>query len=276
MNDYERIGRSIAYLEKNQSSQPSLDVLAKQAGLSLFHFHRLFTRWAGITPKDFLQCLTLSHAKRLLKKGENVFNSALDAGLSGSGRLHDLSVTLEAASPGEIKSGGATWVIQAGFSESPFGPCLIGESPRGICHLSFVESKDRQAGAKTIREYWPEAKIEWNNSSAKRLCKIIFLRNPKQTPHPVLRAFVRGTPFQIRVWRALLSIPKGSFVTYNQLAKAVGNPGAARAVGSAVGRNFISYLIPCHRVIRETGVLGEYHWGSARKKAITAWESSHF
>jgi len=274
MNDYERIARVIYYLDEHHTEQPDLATLARHSGLSPFHFHRLFARWAGITPKDFLQCLTLSHAKELLRQGESVLNTALDVGLSGPSRLHDLCVSLEAASPGELKSGGAEWTINAGFADSPFGICLVGESPRGICHLSFVESANRRTGEAAIREDWPLARLHWDDAAASRLVTPIFERPADTGSRPALRALVRGTGFQVRIWRALLQIPRGTLVSYGQLAEAVGNRAAARAVGRAVGQNPVAYLIPCHRVIREAGALGDYRWGQTRKKAIVAWEAS--
>jgi len=274
MNDYERIATVICYLDQHHAEQPNLAMLAKRVGLSSFHFHRLFSRWAGITPKDFLQCLTLSHSKALLVEGKDVLNVAIHAGLSGPSRLHDLCVSLEAASPGEIKAGGADWTIRAGFIESPFGLCLVGESPRGICHLSFVESVDRKVGAGAIQRHWPRASLEWDDSAASQLVGPLFQRPDKSNSRPTLRAFVRGTSFQYRVWRALLQVPTGTLVSYGELAAAIGNRAAARAVGTAIGQNPLAYLIPCHRVIRDTGALGDYHWGETRKKAIVAWESS--
>jgi len=217
MNDYERIAAVICYLDKNHAEQPSLAILAERAGLSSFHFHRLFSRWAGITPKDFLQCLTLAHSKALLAEGKDVLNVALYAGLSGPSRLHDLCVSLEAASSGEIKSGGAGWTIRAGFAESPFGKCLVGESPRGICHLAFVESVSRKAGAAAIQRHWPRASLQWDDSAASQLVGPLFQRPDNSTSRPTLRAFVRGTGFQFRVWRALLEVPKGTLVSYGEL-----------------------------------------------------------
>lgn len=274
MNDYERIARVIRYLGEHHSEQPCLATLAGHAGLSPFHFHRLFSRWAGITPKDFLQCLTLSHARGLLRAGESVLDAALNAGLSGPSRLHDLCVNLEAASPGELKSGGAAWTIKAGFAESPFGTCLVGESPRGICHLSFVAAAERMSGASVIQKDWPLARIEWDDSAASRLIATLFESPVNSDSRPVLRAYVRGSSFQVRVWRALLHVPKGALVSYGRLAAAVSSRNAARAIGTAVGQNPLAYLIPCHRVIRETGALGDYRWGRVRKASIVAWESS--
>jgi AraC family transcriptional regulator, regulatory protein of adaptative response / methylated-DNA-[protein]-cysteine methyltransferase len=272
MNDYERIAQIIRYLDERRAEQPELAALAAHAGLSPFHLHRLFSAWAGITPKNFLQCLTLAHAQKLLREGESVLAAALESGLSGPGRLHDLCVDLEAASPGEWKSGGAGWTISVGFAESPFGKCLIAESPRGICHLSFVE--DEKSALAELQNDWPQAKLKRDDSVARRLAAKIFAPPAGAHSRPVLRAFVRGTPFQVRVWRALLQVPPGSLTSYGRLAATVGRPAAARAVGAAVGQNPLAYLIPCHRVIRETGVTGNYHWGQSRKRAMIAWESS--
>jgi AraC family transcriptional regulator of adaptative response/methylated-DNA-[protein]-cysteine methyltransferase len=273
MNDYDRIARVICYLDQHQQEQPNLSQLAAQAGLSSFHFHRLFTRWAGVTPKDFLQCLTLAHAKEALRSGESVLDASLDAGLSGPGRLHDLCVKLEAASPGEVKSGGEGWTVEAGFAASPFGTCLVAESPRGICHLSFVDSGNRQAGEQAIQRDWRNSQVQWS-LDAKRITASIFCPAVSDQRESPLRVLVRGTKFQVRVWRALLEIPRGTLTTYGRIAESLGNRAAARAVGAAVGQNRLAWLIPCHRVIHETGAFGEYRWGSTRKKAIVAWEGA--
>ena len=274
MNDYERIAQVIRYLDDRHVEQPALATLAARTGLSRFHFHRLFSTWAGITPKGFLQCLTLSRAKDLLRDGESVLDVALESGLSGPGRLHDLCVNLEAASPGELKSGGAGWTISAGFAETPFGKCLVAEGPRGICHLSFVESESEKAAFAALQGDWPQARLQRDDAAAERLTARIFARPDGARSQPVLRAFVRGTPFQVRVWRALLRIQPGRLTSYGRLANAIAQPAAARAVGTAVGQNPLAYLIPCHRVIRETGVMGNYRWGAIRKRAMMAWESS--
>ncbi len=274
MNDYERIAGVIRYLDEHHTDQPDLTVLARQAGLSPFHFHRLFTNWAGVTPKDFLQCLTLAQVKESLRNGASVLDSALESGLSGPGRLHDLCVNLEAASPGEMKAGGARWTIVAGFAMSPFGTCLVAESPRGICHLSFVEEGAENTAWAGLKEDWPNARLRRNDAAAARIVEKIFTRSIDRDSRLVLRAFVSGTAFQIRVWRALLEIPSGRFTSYGRLAATLGQPTAARAVGNAVGQNPLAYLIPCHRVIRETGVIGNYRWGRLRKRAIVAWENA--
>jgi len=274
MNDYERIARIIRYLDEHHAEQPDLGTIARCTGLSQFHFHRLFSSWAGVTPKDFLQCLTHSHARKLLLEGNNVLDTALTVGFSGPGRLHDLCVSLEAASPGEVKSGGEGWTISAGFAGSPFGTCLIGESPRGICHLSFVDPGNFEAALSNLREDWPNARLHRDDHAASRLALRIF-ESPGTVPgRPAVRAFVRGTAFQIRVWRALLQTEPGTLVSYGRLAAALAQPNAARAVGTAVAQNPLAYLIPCHRVIRETGVIGNYRWGPVRKRVILAWESA--
>ena len=274
MNDYERIANVIRFLDRHHAEQPDLYQLATGAGLSPFHFHRLFSTWAGVTPKDFLQCLTLEHVKQLLIEGNNVFDTALDAGLSGPGRLHDLCVTLEAASPGEMKNGGAGMQIDYGFAETPFGEALIAETRRGICHLSFVDGNGRNGARDFLTSEWPNAKLQRADRRAEELAGKIFAQPRQNQSVRRLRAFVRGTPFQVRVWRALLSVPTGSLTTYGRLAQAIGQSKAARAVGSAVGANPISFVIPCHRVIRETGALGNYGGGRIRKRAIVGWELS--
>jgi len=274
MNDYERIARVIRYLDERHTEQPDLAALADGVGLTPFHFHRLFSNWAGVTPKDFLQCLTLAHAKALLDQGETVLEAALNTGLSGPGRLHDLCVNLDSASPGELKSRGAQWSIVAGFAESPFGTCFIAEGPRGICHLSFVETGAEDAAWEKLRNDWPNAKLRRSDTAAAGIARQIFTLPAERNSHPPLRAFVTGTAFQVKVWRALLQITPGQLTTYGRLAEAVGKPPAARAVGTAVGQNPLAYLIPCHRVIRETGVVGDYRWGRIRKRAILAWEGA--
>ncbi|OFZ99577.1 MAG: hypothetical protein A3H35_03180 [Betaproteobacteria bacterium RIFCSPLOWO2_02_FULL_62_17] len=275
MNDYERIARVIRFIDAHRAEQPSLEILATQAGLSPFHFHRLFSAWAGVTPKDFLQCLTLAHARALLRDGESVLGAAYAAGLSGPGRLHDLAVGLEAATPGEIKSGGDGWILSTGFADTPFGVCLIAVSPRGICHASFVqEGQEAEAAQQALREHWPRARLHRDDNAARDLAARMFMPHSANARAPSLRVLVRGSTFQVRVWRALLRIPAGALVSYGGLAASLGTPAAARAVGSAVAKNNIAFLIPCHRVIRETGVVGEYRWGHERKRAMLAWEGA--
>ncbi len=270
MSDYHRIADAIRFLDEHRADQPDLATLSARIGLSPSRFHRLFSAWAGATPKDFLQCLTLSHAKELLRGGGNVLDSALESGLSGPGRLHDLCVSLEAATPGEIKARGAGMDIRAGVAASPFGNCLIAETTRGICHLSFFDDGEREHAIAEMRRDWPLANLQSDEAHAAHLAAMIFAAAPPSAPW---KLFVRGTTFQLRVWRALLHVRPGTLVSYGRLAAAAGNPNASRATGSAVGGNAISYLIPCHRVIRETGISGHYRWGAVRKRAILAWEA---
>lgn len=274
MNDYERIANIIRYLDEHLIEQPDLATLADHAGLSPFHFHRLFSDWAAITPKDFLQCLTLSHVRERLREGKSVLDTAVSAGLSGPGRLHDLCVKLEAGSPGEMKSGGDGWSIKFGFADSPFGKCLVGESPRGICHMAFVESGDRLAEQARLQQHWPRAKLERNDDVARRITGQVFANQDNCGRKTTVRAYVRGTAFQVQVWRALLQVRPGTLVSYGQLAIALDKAAAARSVGTALGQNPLAYLIPCHRVIRETGAFSDYRWGRERKRAMVAWESS--
>jgi len=272
MNDFDRIATVIRYLDEKHSEQPSLSDLAAAVDLSESHFHRLFQRWAGVTPKDFLQSLTVEHAKRRLRESASVLDAALDSGLSGPGRLHDLLVTIEAASPGEFKSGGQGMAIEWGVAESPFGQCSLGWNQRGICHLAFHDEPNVAFESLGLRENWPNARLQRNDSGAQQRANKIF--NTDVSPDAPLKAFVLATPFQLRVWRALVRIPEGCVTSYSALARIIGNSQASRAVGTACGSNPIAYLIPCHRVIRETGVVQGYRWGTARKRALLAREFS--
>lgn len=274
MNDFERIATVIRYLDQHHAEQPGLAELAAACGLSESHFHRLFRRWAAITPKDFLQCLTVEHAKRRLRDSASVLDTALDAGLSGPGRLHDLFVSIEAASPGEYKSGGLGMKMAWGVAESPFGWCSVGWNVRGICHVAFHESADVGSAPCELSEHWPNAELLRDDAQARRRAKNIFDRSSRRDAP--LKVFVRATAFQVKVWRALLRIPEGAVSSYRDIAAAIGNPNAARAVGTACGSNSIAWLIPCHRVIRETGVVQGYRWGGTRKRALLAMESAQF
>ncbi|GAB5402451.1 MAG: methylated-DNA--[protein]-cysteine S-methyltransferase [Aureliella sp.] len=276
MSDYEKIASAVRYLSEQSHQQPTLAELADFVGLSPFHFQRMFAKWAGVTPKKFLQCLTVQAARERLKSGRSVLEASLDVGLSGPGRLHDLTVLLEAATPGEIKSGGASWTIQAGFAETHLGDCFIAESPRGICNLEFVAHWDRDVARELLAKQWPNARVKWNQSLAKRLASNIMPSAETTTGQAPLRLLVRGTQFQVRVWQALLRIPPGCLVSYGHVAEEIGNTKASRAVGSAIGKNQIAYLIPCHRVIRETGIVGDYRWGTIRKKTMIAAELARF
>ena len=272
MDDYSRVERIIRFLDENRVAQPSLSELASEAGLSESHFHRLFRRWAGVTPKDFLQCLTVEHAKEKLRESASVLDTAIDVGLSGPGRLHDLFVTLEAVSPGEFKLGGSGIEILWGWAETPFGVGSLGWSDRGICHLAFHARKEDEMPAE-LQNSWREASFRRDDRQASEVASEIFTRSGSDPKS--IRALVRGTPFQVKVWRALLQIPEGDIVSYRTLAGSMGTPKASRAVGTACGANSIGFLIPCHRVIRETGIVEGYRWGRERKKAILAWEALH-
>lgn len=270
-NDYQRIAASIQRLQSDFLNQPSLSELAEAADLSPHHFQRLFVRWAGVSPKKFLQCLTVQAARQRLEAGASVLDAALDSGLSGPGRLHDLTVRLEAASPGEIKSGGAGWTIGFGFGDSPFGTCFTATGPRGILRLAFVEDVDPDAARQSLQQEWRAAEFRHDDVAAQACINHIFEASDRQER---LSCLVRGTAFQVRVWRALLEIPTGQLVTYRQVADLAKHPQAVRAVGTAIGRNPIGYLIPCHRVIRSTGVIGGYRWGATRKRLLIATELS--
>ena len=272
MNDYERIAQLIRLLDARHDAQLSLEEMAAVAGVSESHFHRLFRRWAGVTPKDFLQCLTAQFAKERLRDSASVLETALEAGLSGPGRLHDLMVTLEAASPGEWKSQGAGARIHWGVSDTPFGSCSIGWNTRGICHLAFLDSVCGNDEPAELKTDWAAAELIRDDRHAQRRCDQLFNRNPGSSKQ--LSALVQGTPFQVKVWRALLRIPPGCLTSYGWIAQAIGEPRAVRAVGSACGQNPVAYLIPCHRVIRETGIVQGYRWGAERKRAIVAWETA--
>jgi AraC family transcriptional regulator, regulatory protein of adaptative response / methylated-DNA-[protein]-cysteine methyltransferase len=275
MNDYARVEKAIRYLKEHSIEQPDLRAVAEFAGLSEFHFQRLFSRWAGVSPKAMLKFLTAQRAKSLLRDARaSVLDAALDAGLSGPGRLHDLLVTVDAVSPGEFKNYGAGMAIRYGFHDSPFGVCLLGGTARGVCHLSFLNEDNARRRAAFLDEFkseWPRAEFRRDPQSTERLARQIFAGSASRRP---VRVLLAGTPFRLKVWQALLEIPFGRVASYRDVARAIGAPHACRAVGSAVGANPVAYLIPCHRVILETGVVGEYRWGRARKLAMLMWEKS--
>jgi AraC family transcriptional regulator of adaptative response/methylated-DNA-[protein]-cysteine methyltransferase len=269
MTDYERIEKVICYLGKHRKEQPSLAKMAKAAGLSEFHFHRLFRRWAGTSPKAFLAFLTARHAKSLLRQQRSVLHTALEVGLSGPGRLHDLMVRTEGMSPGEVKRKGKGMLILYGIHPSPFGPCLIGLTKRGICHLAFLEGAGEQA-IQSLKQSWPSAHFQENCAETAAMIQRIFQRKPS-APIPLL---LKGSAFQLKVWEALLHTHRGELVSYSDLSRKIGTK-SSRAVGSAVARNNLAFLIPCHRVIRKTGEIGQYRWGQERKQAILAWEHTN-
>ena len=265
--NYYRIEQAIRYIDTNARRQPALNELAAQVGLSEYHFQRLFTRWAGISPKRFLQFLTKEHVKALLARSGNLLEATYAAGLSGPGRLHDLFVQTEAVTPGEYKSKGTGVDIAYGFHPSPFGECLLALTGRGICFLAFVEN-DRSTALEHLRGTWANAHLSESPSRIAPIVERIFSPDSAE-PIPV---HLRGTNFQIKVWEALLRLPPGEVTTYQALAGQVRSPGAARAVGNAVAHNPLAYLIPCHLVLLKTGHFGNYRYGSTRKKAILGWE----
>ncbi len=269
--DYLRIEQAIEYLKNNAHSQPELSEVASAVGLSEYHFQRVFSRWAGISPKRFLQFLTKEDAKELLAQSENLLDTTYEVGLSSLGRLHDLFVTTEAVTPGEYKSGGAGLTIRYGLHDTPFGKALIGTTERGICHLGFVARREGDAIDALVAS-WPEAKMIEDHRTTAPLVEPIF--DVSKRGNRPLRLHVRGTNFQLKVWEALLRIPPGAVTSYEGLAMQAGHPRASRAVGTALGRNPIAVLIPCHRVIRKLGEFGNYRYGAARKKALLAWEAA--
>jgi AraC family transcriptional regulator of adaptative response/methylated-DNA-[protein]-cysteine methyltransferase len=273
VRDYTRVEAAIRYLEERQPEQPRLAEVAEHVGLSPWHFQRLFQRWAGVSPKRFLQFLTVEHAKRMLDASETVLETTWSAGLSSPGRLHDLFVTVEAVSPGEYKTGGEGLEIRWGVHPTPFGEALVAVSDRGVCQLSFG---DPEEALETLQKRFPEARrVEAPETTGPVSDRIFRRLRAGRGPADVkggLSLHLRGTNFQLRVWRALLSIPDGGAVTYGRIARSLGQPGAAQAVGRAVGANPVAVLIPCHRVLRESGGLGGYRWGTERKWAILGWE----
>jgi AraC family transcriptional regulator of adaptative response/methylated-DNA-[protein]-cysteine methyltransferase len=267
--DYARIEQAILFLEQNFRRQPDLKEIAASVGLSEYHFQRLFSRWAGISPKRFLQFLTVEYAKQLLDESTSVLEVTYESGLSSPGRLHDLFVTCEAMTPGEFKEQAEGLTITYGFHPTPFGECVLAITERGICALLFVAGENREETLQELKDTWPKATFRQDPTQTKSFVERIFNPVKHQQALPII---LKGTNFQIKVWQALLSIPPGSVVTYEDIAAQIGQPGAAQAVGAAMAHNPIGYVIPCHRVIRKMGLFGNYHWGTARKKAILGWE----
>lgn len=272
MSDYERIAQAISFIASRVDSQPGLDEIAAHVHLSPYHFQRLFSRWAGVTPKRFLQVLTLERAKQLLGKSMPLLEVSDALGLSSGSRLYDHFVHLEAVTPGEYKLGGAGLTIEYAVHETPFGTAFIATTPRGICSFSFCEHMEIDEHLAALQKKWRHASLRENREQTQAVVQAMFGAE-KKIDRPV-SLYVSGTNFQISVWKALLQIPPAKVVSYSQVANAIGHPGSARAVGLAVGANPIALLIPCHRVIQQSGKLGGYHWGLTRKQAIHAWESA--
>jgi len=266
---YDAVAQAIAFIRANVARQPELAEVAAAAHLSEFHLQRVFSAWAGLSPKRFLQYLTKEHAREALRSSVGVLDAALDAGLSGPGRLHDLMVSCEALTPGEIRAQGAGVELRYGYAATPLGDALLGWTARGVCHLAFCDA-DRAAQLDTLQRLWPAADFLRDDAAAAALATSVFPASPAPGK---LHLLLRGTNFQIKVWEALLKIPPASLLSYGQLAAHLGRPQAARAVGSAVAANNIAWLIPCHRVIREDGSNSNYRWGVERKLALRAWEA---
>ena len=269
MTDYERIKKAIEFIQSNFQQQPDLDAVAKEVYLSPFHFQRLFKDWAGVSPKKFLQYISLQHAKKLLQN-HTVTDAAYETGLSGSSRLHDLFISIEGMTPGEYKNGGEQLQINYSFAETPFGNIIVASTSKGICHLAFADNE--KEALKQLQLLFPKAQFRQVVDTIQQNALFIFTQDWKDLSK--IKLHLKGTAFQIKVWEALLKIPMGDVSTYSGIANSINNPSASRAVGTAIGDNPVAFLIPCHRVIRSTGDFGQYHWGSIRKTAMIGWEAA--
>lgn len=269
-NNFQRITEAISYLEKNFKAQPTLEQIAKHLNLSPAHFQRIFTEWAGVSPKQFLQFLTHEHAKTILKTKTPLLQTTYQSGLSSSSRLHDLFIKIQGMTPAEFQNGGQNLQINYDYYDSRFGQILIASTSKGICYLAFENAKSQ--ALKELKELFPKAQLTHQSDQIQKSALTFFQPTPPTSP--TLQLHLKGTPFQIQVWSALLKIPSGHLSTYGEIAKQIHNPKACRAVGSAVGDNPVSYLIPCHRVIQSTGLFGQYHWGKDRKTAMIGWEAA--
>ncbi len=273
--DYKRIEQAIHYLENNFQDQPSLDEIAASVHLSKYHFQRLFKRWAGVSPTQFLHYLTVEYAKERLRASRSVFDTSLDAGLSSSSRLHDLFVTFEAVTPGDYKQYGKDLELIYGFHPTPFGECLLAATVRGVCALRFVSPQGREEALSQLKREWPQAVFVEDQAKTQPIIEQVFAP-VKAGEKRELHLLLKGTNFQVQVWRALLAIPPGAMVTYQDVAGYLSTPSAAQAVGNAIAHNPIGYLIPCHRVISKAGKAHHYRWGATRKKAILGWEAGRY
>ena len=266
--DYRRIAKALDYINHYSPNQPTLDEVARNIGMSPYHFQKTFSRWSGLSPKRFLQAVTIEHARTVLLDSRPTIDAAAESGLSGTGRLHDLFITLDAVPPGAYKAGGESLVIRWGVAPTPFGQCFVAVTEHGICRIEFTEDGTTDAGLDALRADWPNARYARTNVEPRRIADTVFIERRGE-----LRIAPRGTNFQVQVWRSLLSIPEGMLTTYGDVASRIGRPAAARAVGNAAGCNPIAYLIPCHRVIRRIGDLGGYRWGVTRKRAMLIRET---
>lgn len=269
--NYDRIAKAIEFITENFREQPSLEDVAAAVNVSPYHFQRLFTEWAGTSPKKFLQYISIEHAKKLLAHDRaTLLDTSFETGLSGTGRLHDLFVNIEGMTPAEYKNGGAGLRINYSFAESPFGDIIVASTPKGICHIMF--ETDEQRGVEMLKSRFPNANFERKVDTIQQNALFIFQRGRSRLNE--IKLHLKGTDFQLKVWEALLKIPMGGLSTYGEVAEMIGSPLASRAVGTAVGGNPVAYLIPCHRVIRSNGAFGGYMWGSVRKTAMIGWEGS--
>jgi len=272
LRDYDSVRRAIAFISEHWRAQPDIEAMADAAGVTPDELHHLFRRWAGLTPKAFMQALTLDHAKGLLRDSASVLDAALDSGLSGPSRLHDLFVTHEAMSPGEWKTGGAGMTLQYGFHPSPFGTAIVIASGRGLAGLAFADPGQEQTALADMLRRWPNATCVEDHAGTAALAQRIFDTRLWRPDQP-LRVVLIGTDFEVRVWEALLKIPMGCATTYSDVAANIRSPKASRAVGAAVGRNPVSFVVPCHRALGKSGALTGYHWGITRKQAMLGWEA---
>jgi AraC family transcriptional regulator, regulatory protein of adaptative response / methylated-DNA-[protein]-cysteine methyltransferase len=269
--NYNRIAEAIDYIKTNFKEQPNLDAVAEKVHLSPFHFQRLFTDWAGVSPKKFLQYISVEHAKQILKdKQATLFDAAYETGLSGTGRLHDLFIKIEGMTPGEFKNGGENLSINYSYAESPFGNILVASTPKGICYMAFADNE--QQALTNLMQHFPKAQLKQMVDLIQQNALYIFTHDWSKLNK--IKLHLKGTDFQLKVWEALLKIPMGKLSTYGTIAEEIKNPNASRAVGTAIGSNPVAFLIPCHRVIQSTGTFGGYMWGPTRKTAIIGWEAA--
>jgi AraC family transcriptional regulator of adaptative response/methylated-DNA-[protein]-cysteine methyltransferase len=269
--NFNRIAEAIKYIQDNFKTQPGLEEIAEKVNLSPFHFQRLFSEWAGTSPKRFLQYISLNYAKKLLKENQaSLFETALETGLSGASRLHDLFVNIEGMTPGEYKNGGENLNINYSFAESPFGHIIVASTQKGICHIAFTN--DEHSGLETLKKQFPLANYQQMLDLEQQNALYIFSHDWNKLGQ--IKLHLKGTDFQLKVWETLLKIPMGKLTTYGSIARQLQNPNASRAVGTAIGDNPVAFLIPCHRVIQSSGALGGYHWGNQRKSAIIGWEAA--
>jgi AraC family transcriptional regulator of adaptative response/methylated-DNA-[protein]-cysteine methyltransferase len=273
LRDYETVHRAIAFISEHWRGQPTIEEMAEAVSVTPDELHHLFRRWAGLTPKGFMQAVTLDNAKRLLRESGNILDAAYESGLSGPGRLHDLFVTHEAMSPGEWKKGGAGLTLRYGFHPSPFGTAVIIATERGLAGLAFADAGEEIPALRDMQERWRLATYIEDHAGTAALAKRIFESSQWQAERP-LRVVLIGTDFEIRVWETLLRIPMGKATTYSDVARIIDAPKASRAVGAAVGKNPISFVVPCHRVLGKSGAITGYHWGLTRKRAMLGWETA--